>query len=424
MEMARLAIKSGTLQERGYGLADFLILLDSRQRDHRFRDSGLINQPGMKKQTDPRKRVLGLYLDQADGDEIKLKQPPEGEMDGNGKPLTRPPQAPAGHPSLVFKPGDQKLYNDVISQLPKDGVDYDVYGYPSGVVGLRLMPNPDFFGDSPQAKKAREYWKKRVQEAPEDAYYTKTDINTDPQLVRPFRPSMACAFCHVGPHPLSPPADPENPKWENLSSIIGNQYWVPKKAFANLTESDNFLHHFLASQQPGTIDTSLVSTDHINNPNTINAIFEIPARLERAEQNSPEYQGIANLPMPSVEDGISGTNPRHTPRVLLDGADSIGVFGALSRVYLNIGTFAEEWSRCHNPIIGFEPQRPFSMAVSGTADPSKPIDPNNVPEVQKVISVRTSFWIEAIGLQKLSDDEKKQLMAFFGDTLVPGPMNS
>jgi len=144
---------------------------------------------------------------------------------------------------------------------------------------------------------------------------------------------------------------------------IRDRYWVPKKAFANLTESDNFLHHFLASQQPGTIDTSLVSTDHINNPNTINAIFEIPARLERAKQNPPEYQGIANLLIPSVEDGISGTNPRHTPRVLLDGADSIGVFGALSRVYLNIGTFAEEWSRCHNPIIGFKPQRPFSIAT-------------------------------------------------------------
>jgi hypothetical protein len=353
----------GWLQERGYGLADFLILLDSRQRDHRFRDSGLMNQPGMKKQTDRGKRILGLYLDQADGDQIRLKQPPEGEFDRNGKPLLHPPQAPPGHPQLIFKPGDKQLYDQVLASLPKDGIDYNIYGYPSGVVGLRLMPNPDFFGDTQAAAKARQYWNERVTNSATDAYYTDTNINADPKLIRPFRPSMACAFCHVGPHPLSPPADPENPKWENLSSIIGNQYWTPKVAFANLTKANNFLHHFLASQQPGTIDTSLVSTDHINNPNTINAIFEIPPRLERAEKNPPEYQNAANLLLPGVEDGNSDTNPRHTPRVLLDGADSVGVFGALSRVYLNIGTFSDQWGRCHNPIIGFKPQKPFSIAT-------------------------------------------------------------
>jgi mono/diheme cytochrome c family protein len=353
----------GWLQERGYGLVDFLILLDSRQREHRFRDAGLMNQPGMTTQADPAKRILGLYLDQPDGDKITLKSPPGGDFDENGKPILGPPPAPPGHPKYIFKPGDQALYDSVIAQLPKDGVDYDIYGYPSGVVGLRLMPNPNFFGDTPAAAKARGYWKERVMDAPKDAYYTEQNVNADPQLIRPFRPSMSCAFCHIGPHPLNPPSDPENPQWENLSSIIGNQYWTPKIAFANMTKANNFLHHFLASQQPGTIDTSLVSTDHINNANTINAIFQVPARLERAETNPPELQGAANLLMPSVEDSNSASNPRHTPRVLLDGADSIGVFGALARVYLNIGAFSEEWLRCHNPVVGFIPQKPFSIAT-------------------------------------------------------------
>jgi hypothetical protein len=228
------------------------------------------------------------------------------------------------------------------------------------------VPNPNFFGDTPDAANARAYWKQRVTDSPDDAYYTDQSVNADPQLIRPFRPSMSCAFCHIGPHPLNPPSDPENPEWQNLSSIIGNQYWRPEIAFANLTKAYNFLHHFLASQQPGTIDTSLVSTDHINNPNTINAIFQVPARLDRAALNPPELQSAANLLMPSVEDGNSATNPRHTPRVLLDGADSIGVFGALARVYLNIGAFSEEWVRCHNPVIGFIPQKPFSIATCET----------------------------------------------------------
>jgi hypothetical protein len=352
------------LQQRAYGLADFLILLDSRNREHRFEKAGLINQPGMITQANPARRILGLYLDQADGDRIILKSPPGGDLDANDKPILGPPRPPPGHPpQLVFKPGDQPLYDSVIAKLPKDGVDYDVYGYPSGVVGLRLIPNPDFFGNTPAAAKARKYWEQRVTSSSTDAYYTDLNISADPELVRPFRPSMSCAFCHIGPHPLNPPSNPEAPKWENLSSIIGNQYWSPKDDFANLTEANNFLHHFLASQQPGTIDTSLVSTDHINNANTINAIFEVPGRLDRAAKNPPERQGPANLLLPSVEDGNSATNPRLTPRVLLDGADSIGVFGALARVYLNIGTFSEEWLRCDNPVIGFRPQRPFSVAT-------------------------------------------------------------
>jgi hypothetical protein len=125
----------GWIQERGYGLVDFLILLDSREREHRFRDTGLINQPGMKPQEDPAKRILGLYLDEADGENIKLK-PPKQELDDKGEPLVRPPEPPPGHPRrALFEPGDAKMYEDVVKALPKDGVNYNVYGYPSGVVG-------------------------------------------------------------------------------------------------------------------------------------------------------------------------------------------------------------------------------------------------------------------------------------------------
>src|SRR2546422_4076585 len=36
-----------------------------------------------------------------------------------------------------------------------------------------------------------------------------------------------------------------------------------------------------------------------------------------------------------------------TPRVLKDGADSVGALGALNRVHLNIGLFSEERSEEH-----------------------------------------------------------------------------
>ena len=49
------------------------------------------------------------------------------------------------------------------------------------------------------------------------------------------------------------------------------------------------------------------------------------------------------------------------PRILLDGADSIGAWGALARVYLNIGTNYEQWNTLHDPVVGLTPQKPFTI---------------------------------------------------------------
>jgi hypothetical protein len=396
----------GWLQENGYGIADFLVLLDSRERKNRFRKIGVMNQPGLRAQTDPSRRILGLYLDEADGDKVKLPQP-ASDIDVRTGKLATTVQPPASHAEAKreepFRLGDRELYDKTIARLPKDGADPLVYGYPSGIVGLRLMPNPDFFGDTSGAAQARGYWKKQVMDAPEGAYYTNQTIHADPRLVRPFRVSMACAFCHVGPHPLNPPSDPENPAWANMSSVIGSQYWTPPNAFSNLKKPDSFLWQFVASQQPGTIDTSLVSTDHINNANTINAIFEINGRLARAGLNPTEQQSPANLHQRSIEDASSIVNQRHTPRVLLDGADSIGIEGALSRVYLNIGAYSQQWRRLHNPVIGFTPQRPFELAtVQAKSVFWQATEAYRIPQLEAFFTYVTPSGASATQAMKLS----------------------
>jgi hypothetical protein len=366
------------LAQDGYGFMDFLVAFDSRNRGSRFKKLGVINQPGFVPNRDPTKRILGLYLDLPDNANggPRMESPPWDKDHRHAAP-------PASHHGFkLFEPGDAPLYDDVVTKFKAmhDGVDPEIYGYPSGVVGARLFLNPDFFGNTNDAATARQYWKDQVENT-NDRFYSDPSISADPKLVRPFRVGMSCGFCHVGPHPLNPPLDPESPKWENLSSIIGNQFWKPQPLFANRIAPSSFLYHFLASQQPGTIDTSLISTDQINNSNTINAVFEVNARLARAgfhtpkgqSPNPPEKQSDANLRLPSIEDGVPAiTDPsqitqqlriRHTPRILLDGSDSIGALGALARVYLNIGTYYEEWNTCHNPIIGFRPQRPFALQV-------------------------------------------------------------
>ena len=53
-----------------------------------------------------------------------------------------------------------------------------------------------------------------------------------------------------------------------------------------------------------------------------------------------------------------------TPRVLKDGADSVGALGALNRVYLNIGTFSEEWLLHFNPLVGGKRITPIEIKVA------------------------------------------------------------
>jgi hypothetical protein len=52
------------------------------------------------------------------------------------------------------------------------------------------------------------------------------------------------------------------------------------------------------------------------------------------------------------------------PHILMDGADSIGVPGAMLRAYVNIGMFSEYWLTLHNPLIGLAPQRPFDISYA------------------------------------------------------------
>src|SRR5439155_2781624 len=73
----------GWLQEQGYGLQDFLVLLDSRGREHRFETAGLINQPGFETSTE---QILGLYLDKETSPGSAMLRPPgaSGDPEGSG----------------------------------------------------------------------------------------------------------------------------------------------------------------------------------------------------------------------------------------------------------------------------------------------------------------------------------------------------
>jgi len=272
------------------GLVDLLKMLDNRKyrRDERFKTLGLINQPGFRAAS--KADEFGLWLDE----EVE--------------------QEPAG-------------------------INENVYGKPSGVLGFRLFPNPDF------DQKARKNWD-GAEFMCNPSYYKNR------RLIRPYRIGVACGACHNALNPSHPPIDPEHPRWEDLASTIGNQYLNEGKVFACNAEKGDFFYEELSAQPRGTSDTSRIATDHINNPNAINAIFLL---AERERICTAEKMAGGTLSFPGEKETMC------VPHILKDGADSIGIGGAAIRVYVNIGMFSEYWLTLHNALIGLTPQHPFEI---------------------------------------------------------------
>ena len=300
-------------------------------RHNRWSWLGLVNEPCFSEATGPDPDRYGLWLDKRDPG-----CPPD--------PFANPVKYPGVRIGARGKTVPVGSY----------------YGEPTGVIGLRLFPNPDF------DDQAKAHWDPV-------RYYTDPSYYNDRNLVRPYRVGMSCAFCHVGPSPINPPADPENPKWENLASNPGAQYfWVDRIFYWNTRprgsddkpapNEGNFLYQLFHTNPPGSLDTSLVSTDYMNNPRTMNAVYSVIPRLglsletgaehltggERDNKQFQDYPLTAALPQ--FWDPATGTS--RSMRVLKDGADSVGALGALNRVYLNIGLFSEEWLLHFRPFVG------------------------------------------------------------------------
>ena len=320
-----------------------LLKIDPRySRDRRWEYLGLVNDPCFEKASGPDPERWGLWLD---------KRKPDCKPD--------PFENEQKYPGV-------KIGSRGTTVGGKDFPVGSFYGYETGIVGLRLFPNPNF--DDAAAKK----WDP-VKFYTDPAYYN------DKSLVRPYRVGMSCGFCHVGPNPINPPADPENPKWENLSSNVGAQYFWIERIFYWEGEKDNFVWQLFHTSRPGSLDTSFVSTDNINNPRTMNAIYLVKERLEHArrwgqetltggQKNNRQFnEFIPNdppNPLNFLNNYYAAPNTVWTPRVLKDGADSVGALGALNRVYLNIGTFSEEWLLHFNALVGGKPISPIEIAVA------------------------------------------------------------
>ena len=319
-----------------FGSFDLLKILSSYpglkySRDNRWNYFGLVNEPCFAKATGPNAQRYGLWLDVRD-------------------------------PSCPPDPFEnaEKYPGAAVGARGRNIPAGSYYGYPTGIVGLRLFPNPDFDEDAAKAWDAERFYK-------DPDYYLSKEV------VRPYRVGVSCGFCHVGPNPEKPPANPEAPLWENLSSTVGAQYFWVDRIFAWNADQSTFFFQFLHTARPGSLDTSLVSSDNINNPRTMNAVYNLWPRLEAAKRWGQETLGPDNFANKQFNEFVNQgpltqfyqpPSTVWTPHVLKDGADSVGALGALNRVYLNIGLFSEEWLRHFNPILGGKPVTPIEITTA------------------------------------------------------------
>jgi hypothetical protein len=319
------------------GILDFLKTLSNHpslqySRDTRWRYLGLVNEPCFEKGLGPRRDRFGLWLDVRRDD-----CPPDPFENENKYPGVR-----------IGARGDT---------VPVGSY----YGYATGVVGLRLFPNPAF-----DAAAARRWDPER--------YYTDPSYYNDKNLVKPYRVGMSCGFCHVGPNPSNPPQDPEHPKWENLNSNPGAQYFWVDRIFVWQVDESSFPYQLFHTSRPGALDTSFVSTDYMNNPRTMNSLYNFGARMAIARRFGREQLAGGERNNEHLNKYVPAGTPLAgfyqapdtvwTPRVLKDGSDSVGALGALNRVFVNIGLFSEEWLEHFKPFVGGTKFTPFEIAVA------------------------------------------------------------
>ncbi|MBI1860590.1 MAG: hypothetical protein HYR96_06710 [Deltaproteobacteria bacterium] len=317
------------LQQRFGVYIDWYKVLNSAKRDQRFAIWGVINDPDCVPGD-----ASSFGFDKCPGDDELLKR--VGEIDYIDPACDLEKKIPGGNAS--FKQEDAcKLQ----------------FGTSTGVVGLRKFPNPQF---------NEKLWLKRNGGRTYDKFTG--ERLQDASIEPPFLVGMSCAGCHVGFNPLHPPANPEHPKWDNISGTIGGQHLRMSEILGSGMPAGHLLVQALTNAQAGATDTSAVPHDETFNPGTINALFNLDIRVR--DNSTVKKEVIRSF---RGTDGKFGQRKvfkdLSTPNILKGGEDDVGPDIAVQRVYVNIGMCARECWVNHLPNI---------KAITGRNSSQTPFD--------------------------------------------------
>lgn len=350
-------------QQRVGVLIDWFRVLRSDERGDRFRAWGAINDPGCCTPGSPNcpaKSLEETYgFDWCPGDEQLLKHVGKS---GYRDPACDFKDAPLDANDPHAKNGDQR-------QSPCDLK----FGTSTGALGIRKFPNPRF--DKAAWIKLNgslstwEGYNRKLADKGSEGEPAASRL-LDGSVEPPFLIGTSCGSCHIAFDPLNPPADPANPKWENIKALVGNQYTRISEIMVSGMATSSLEWQMFAHARPGTSDTSAIPSDQVNNPGTINALINIAQRPTFADESVRKWRKT-NACAAGADEAACWCEPGRKDKcwrwseqketvhhILKGGEDSIGVLEAIQRVYFNIGSCSEQcWVNHLTDLRQIDPQQ-------------------------------------------------------------------
>lgn len=344
-----------TFQQRVGVLIDWFRVLKSDERDDRFKAWGMINDPGCCVPGSagcPARSMEETYgFDWCPGDAELLSYV--------GRQGYRDPACDYKDAAADSATADSEDPHNRSKDPRQSSCDL-AFGTSTGALGFRKFPNPRF---------SRERWLAvNGSTATWKGYSSRL---ADGSIEPPFLIGTSCGSCHIAFDPLNPPQDPAHPQWENIKGAVGNQYTRISEVLASGMAPATLEFQVFAHARPGTSDTSAIPTDQINNPGTINAIINTDRRPTFASEVVNKWRKVAECPAGADEnacwcepgkDGKCWERGTRTElavhHILKGGEDSIGALEAIQRVYLNIGSCAEQcWVNHLTDLRQVDPQQ-------------------------------------------------------------------
>ena len=291
-----------------YGALDFLKTLSSHpQPEGQPRSAagqylGLVNEPCFVKPTGPDPKRHGLWLDQRSPD-----CPPD------------PFENEQKYPGVA----DRRARQDDRDAAPTTA-------YATGIVGLRLFPNPDFDEQAAKAWDANRYL--------HGSRATTTRTRWSGRTAWACRAASATSVRTR----RSRPRIPRTRSGRTSAPTSGRSTSGSTGSSTGTRTRRRSSSSCFTPPAPGSLDTSLISTDNINNPRTMNAVYLLLPRLLQAKRWGKETLAGGGSDNRQFNDYVKegpltqffeAPATVWTPRVLKDGADSVGALGALNRVY-------------------------------------------------------------------------------------------
>lgn len=237
------------------------------------------------------------------------------------------------------------------------------FGTSTGALGLRKFPNPRFDAEKWKALNGSlgtwDGYRRSLTDNPDDPD-SRTNRLFDGSIEPPFRIGMACGACHISYDPLDPPADPNNPAWENIEGLVGNQYSRVSNLLGSGMSEHRLEWQLVARARPGIVDTSALPMDLVSNPGTMNALINL-AKRPLFEHRILKWRmtGSCAADADSAACWCEPDKPGKcwerrertelVPNILKGGEDSVGINEAIQRVYFNIGSCAEQCWLNHIP---------------------------------------------------------------------------